>query len=91
MAISLNRSNMSLALFIFLIIMPASQQDYGSEEVGTSDPYEQYAERLQQQLESLRKEHDVREFSPDPFGSRGYDFFITRIFLGWETRSRMVL
>jgi hypothetical protein len=33
--------------------------DWGDEMGYQSDPaYEQYAERLQQQLESLRKEHD---------------------------------
>jgi hypothetical protein len=34
--------------------------DGGDYEGNVHDPaYEQYAERLQQQLESLRKEHDV--------------------------------
>ncbi len=55
-----SKSSVDLALLIFCVIISTSQQDYGSDDVGTSDPYEQYAERLQQQLESLRKEHDVR-------------------------------
>ena len=37
------------------------------ESAGQGDPaYEQYAERLQQQLESLRKEHDVTPSPPRP-------------------------
>jgi hypothetical protein len=51
----------------------ASYSGGGGGEGGRDDRYaddamahEQYSERLQQQLESLRKEHDVKQAPPPP-------------------------